>query len=275
MSSQLYERSTHFLLEVIQNADDNTYDTHTPTVSFSYAPGILQIDCNETGFTAEDVEAICAISQSTKANKKADGDFIGEKGIGFKSVFKAADVVWISSRQYTFKFDKTMFLGMVTPIWADFPGKPRPGWTSLQLALARDFDEENLVHELRTFDANLLIFLRHVKEFHIDIPGKAGECADKITKHVSEVGDNHIVTLRSTNIVSKYLIRSHIVDDLPPEKKRKNWIETKILLGFPITDTCETPECIPQKAYAFLPIRNYGLKVFNLFLRIGQSFLTI
>jgi HSP90 family molecular chaperone len=110
----LYEKSTHFLLEIIQNADDNTYNTSTPTLSFSYKPGSLRIDCNEVGFTADNVEAICAINRSTKSAKKTAGEYIGEKGIGFKSVFKAADVVWISSRE--FKFDQSKFLGMVTPI---------------------------------------------------------------------------------------------------------------------------------------------------------------
>jgi HSP90 family molecular chaperone len=74
-------------------------------LSFSYAPGSLRIDCNEVGFTAGNVEAICAINQSTKSAKKADGEYIGEKGIGFKSVFKAADLVWISSHEYMFKLD--------------------------------------------------------------------------------------------------------------------------------------------------------------------------
>ena len=133
LSGPLYEKSTHFLLELIQNADDNTYTCANPTLSFSYRPGSLRIDCNEVGFTAE---AICAISQSTKSGKTSYGEYIGVKGIGFKSVFKAADVVWISSREFTFKFDKTKFLGMVTPIWADFPEPTRPGCTSIYLQLS-------------------------------------------------------------------------------------------------------------------------------------------
>ncbi|KAF2823081.1 hypothetical protein CC86DRAFT_409849 [Ophiobolus disseminans] len=270
LSSQLYEKSTHFLLEIIQNADDNTYDVPTPTLSFSYAPGSLRIDCNEIGFTANNVEAICAINQSTKSDKKNDGEYIGEKGIGFKSVFKAADVVWISSREFMFKFDQTKFLGMVTPIWAEFPGQTRKGWTSIQLSLSKDFDEGTLVHELRIFDANLLIFLRHVKEIHISIASGGESTNQKISKREDKQGDDRIITLHSGNGTSRYLIRTYVVEHLPREKKRLNWTRTTILLGFPVAKTQEEPQYVPQKVYAFLPVRDYGLK----FLLQGDFLLT-
>lgn len=129
------------MLELIQNADDNTYDGVCPTLRFTYRPGSLRIDCNEIGFTAENVEAICAISQSTKSGKTGHGEFIGEKGIGFKSVFKAAYVVWISSNDFTLKFDKTKSLGMVTP-----PLDPEPQPTKA-LKGSENEEEPSMVNE--------------------------------------------------------------------------------------------------------------------------------
>lgn len=249
------------MLELIQNADDNKYDTSTPTLSFFYTLGSLRVDCNEVGFTAKDVEAICAINQSTKSNKKTDGEYIGEKGIGFKSVFKVADVVWISSREYKFKFDQTRFLGMVTPIWAEFPEETRPGWTSIYLSLSQDFEEDVLIQELLTFDANLLIFLRQVKEIHINIPGELESFDQKISKSEEQRGHDRVITLRVGHNTSRYLVRSHVVERLPQEKKRPNWDRTNILLGFPLTEMNAVPQRVPQNVYAFLPIRNYGLKV--------------
>jgi hypothetical protein len=170
LSSQLYAKSTHFLLELVQNADDNTYECQRPTLSFSYKPGSLRIDCNEVGFQAANVEALCAINRSTKSGKTSHGEQIGEKGIGFKSVFKAADVVWISSREYTFKFDKSKSpLGMVTPIWSSFPEPTLPGCTSTYLQLSESYDEETVVNELLTFDINLLIFLRRIDEINLRV----------------------------------------------------------------------------------------------------------
>ena len=262
LSNQLYEKSTHFLLELIQNADDNTYDDPNPTLSFSYEPGSLRIDCNEIGFRAENVEALCAISKSTKSGKTNDGEYIGEKGIGFKSVFKAADIVWISSREYEFQFDRTNFLGMVTPVWATFPESTAPGWTSMYLRLSKDYEEQTLRDELIAFDLHLLIFLRRIKEINISIGSRSGQTHIKtVRKDEQERDKDRIILLRSDDNTFEYIIRTFAITDLPNEPKRPNWTQTKILLAFPSINRLEKPRVIPQKIYAFLPIRNYGFKV--------------
>jgi len=231
-------------------------------LSFSYKPGSLRIDCNEVGFTAENVEAICTISRSTKSGKTSDGEFIGEKGIGFKSVFKATDVVWISSREYTFKFDRKEFLGVVTPIWADFPESTQPGYTSIFLQLSESFEEETLVQELLTFDTNILIFLRRIAEINIRVNRQDEQVWEKkIEKTENWQGTDRLTLLKVGEHSLQYLIRSHVIKDLPKERKRPNWTQTKILLAFPILDFLEQPQFIPQNVCAFLPIRNYGLKV--------------
>lgn len=249
-------------MELIQNADDNTYNCPSPTLSFSYKPGSLRIDCNEVGFTSENVEALCAISRSTKSGKTSDGEHIGEKGIGFKSVFKAADVVWISSREFTFKFDKTKFLGMVAPIWTEFPETPRPGCTSFYLQLSKVYEEETLIHELLTFDANLLIFLRRIKEINIRVVRRDEMVWEKkIRKVEGWQGVDRMTVLHAGESTFQYLIRTHVIKDLPKEHKRPNWHQTKVLLAFPTAEFPEQPLFVPQNVYAFLPIRNYGLKV--------------
>ena len=82
MSTQLYSKPTHFLLELIQNADDNKYAPGTtPQLSIIYRrDGYLWVGCNELGFSAGNVHAICRISASTK--KVIEGSqkgYIGEK----------------------------------------------------------------------------------------------------------------------------------------------------------------------------------------------------
>lgn len=98
LSTQLNEKSTRCLLELLQNADDNTYTRSTPTLNFIYKPGSLRVECNEDGYTPKNVEAICDVHKSTKTGENRSAGYIGEKGIGFKSIFKIADAVWISSR---------------------------------------------------------------------------------------------------------------------------------------------------------------------------------
>lgn len=265
LSSQLYANSTHFLLELVQNADDNVYECDRPTLSFSYKPGSLRIDCNEVGLNEADVEALCAVNRSTKSGKTRHGEHIGEKGIGFKSVFKAADVVWISSRDFSFKFDKVQSpLGMVTPVWADFPEPTMPGCTSMYLELSKDYDEETLVRDLLAFDTNLLIFLRRIKEISLRVlrPGQGQQAWEKtIHKTGDTQGGEPAVVLHDGGRMIQYLIRSHVIRDLPPEKKRPNWPESRILLAFPTVDVSQEPRLPLQNVYSFLPIRNYGLKV--------------
>lgn len=99
-SLDLYTTATRFLLELIQNADDNKYDASViPQVSIVYrSDGFLWFGCNEQGFTEANVRSICRIRHSTKKVEGGRKGYIGEKGIGFKSVFNVADLVWIKSR---------------------------------------------------------------------------------------------------------------------------------------------------------------------------------
>jgi HSP90 family molecular chaperone len=159
LADELYDSSTHFLEEILQNADDNEY-TSDPTLSFKYTPGFLQIDSNETGFTAANVEAICAVRNSTKSGKNSSERWTGEKGIGFKSVFKVADEVTIFSGPYSFKFDKKQRFGMINPIWIDREGDVPLNKTSIVLKLSDDYSAQELVDELQRFDAHCLLFLR-------------------------------------------------------------------------------------------------------------------
>ena len=180
----------------------------------------------------------------------------------FKSVFKIADVVWISSCDFTFKFDKTQFLGMVTPVWEDFPAATQPGWTSIYLQLSKDFEEETLVQELLNFDVNLLIFLKHIKEIQIKVNRIGNQTwVNKVSKNETWTDGNRTIVLHTGSKTFHYRIWTNIINDLPDEPKRPNWPQTKLLLAFPTTDICEKPRLDLQNAYAFLPIRNYGLKV--------------
>lgn len=109
-------KPTHFLLELIQNADDNKYEGLSPTLDITYSNRTLRIDCNEIGFGRRNVETICSVGASIKAGLGNSTRYIGEKGIGFKSVFKVAHTVWIKSSHYSFKFDRREKLGMIAPI---------------------------------------------------------------------------------------------------------------------------------------------------------------
>ncbi|TGO13902.1 hypothetical protein BTUL_0061g00190 [Botrytis tulipae] len=126
LAEQLYQKSTRFVYELIKNAEDNKYTSSTdfPCLSFTLQEDRVIIDSNEDGFTQRDIKAICSIGESTKASIQG---YIGEKGIGFKSVFNVAYKVHIQSEPYSFAFEyrkgdsvdlriKTAITGTITSV---------------------------------------------------------------------------------------------------------------------------------------------------------------
>jgi HSP90 family molecular chaperone len=120
LAKNLYTSQARFVFELLQNADDNQYTRgQDPYVIFRVYPDRIVIECNEDGFTRQNLTAICDIGKSSKTGSQG---YIGEKGIGFKSVFMAAWRVHIQSRDFSFDFihrkgDSGM--GMITPIWQE------------------------------------------------------------------------------------------------------------------------------------------------------------
>ena len=112
-----------FMYELIQNVDDCKYaspDDCKLTIDFDVDKDIIKLEYNELGFRPKDVIAISDIGNSTKNHHKSldqketgldkqDLQEIGEKGIGFKSIFGLANNVVIESGYFKFYFDYSDF----------------------------------------------------------------------------------------------------------------------------------------------------------------------
>ena len=77
--SSLYSDSSHFLFELLQNAED----AKAKNVKFSLTPEEFRIWHDGNDFNFEDINSITSINNSTKVD---DFTQIGKHGIGFKSV---------------------------------------------------------------------------------------------------------------------------------------------------------------------------------------------
>ncbi|KAH9588504.1 Cbl proto-oncoprotein, E3 ubiquitin protein ligase-like 1, variant 2 [Schistosoma haematobium] len=122
LSEELYGLPGHFLLELIQNADDNTYGINdVPTLQLQLSTiSTINNECNSNtndqkfsllvmnnesvGFTEHDMSALCDIGQSTKVTQR-DAK-IGRKGIGFKSVFNITDTPEVHSNGFHVRFHR-------------------------------------------------------------------------------------------------------------------------------------------------------------------------
>jgi len=79
LSAELYSRPAHFILELVQNADDNSYGPGIePMLAITLSNTHMDIRCNELGFSEDNVRAFCGVGQSTKRNKSG---YIGEQTI--------------------------------------------------------------------------------------------------------------------------------------------------------------------------------------------------
>jgi hypothetical protein len=268
LADQLYTKPTHFLLELIQNADDNNFTNSTPTLSFTLQKESreLRVDCNETGFTKENVKAICSIGRSTKGVVDRTNGFIGEKGFGFKSSFKVADVVHIASGPFQFKFNRRQTLGMIAPIPEPFPqGQRLPGQTQILLYLNSQDEVTIIGDELKTIRSQLLIFLRKLSAITVKAPSR--DIQFRISRKSYDVllkGETAelTTTLKGFYELSrrKYVIVHFAVYDLPKDDRMPGVQESEIVLAFPVAENTD-PIIQGQMVYSFLPIDDYGFSV--------------
>jgi len=256
---------------MIQNANDNKFEEAEPTLVISYTGRHIQIECNEVGFTAENVDAICSIARSSKKRPGDTTSYVGEKGIGFKSVFRVADVVWVSSRAYSFKFDSRSRLGMITPILDQFPVATRPGWTSFYLQL-RENDESAKMQaairfDLATFDARMLLFLRNLQTIHIVLDQGGQQLVEESSSRMYRRYDGKwngfcMRNLTQGDETKRYVLQKHTLEleNLAiNEPRRDGATSTEVALAFPIQG--DEPVVAPQQVFAFLPINDFGFSV--------------
>ncbi|KAJ4206066.1 hypothetical protein NW767_003311 [Fusarium falciforme] len=248
-TGKLYADRMHFLLELLQNADDCQYAPGvTPTVSLTYKEHgngratTLRVDCNEIGFHSENVRAICGFCESSKPAAKDHNRTTGEKGMGFKSVFEVADVVWISSGYYSFKFvnNDSGMLSMIAPHWAKLPDYERRlrGHTSMLLELSAKCDKTILLEKLKSMSPDTVLFLRNLKKIKISTI-EAGKGRWETTLKRLDDGPAKdgmfSCTIQMGDTLASYHVFRHATNerDLRHDERRRDAKDSQILLAFP------------------------------------------
>lgn len=79
LSYSLYSSDVHFVMELIQNADDNAYAVSLPTLHLQLYTDKVLVYNNEVGFSKKNIQAVCNVGGSTKQGQTG---YIGQKGIG-------------------------------------------------------------------------------------------------------------------------------------------------------------------------------------------------
>lgn len=261
LADDLYTKETHFVLELIQNADDNAYpEGALPRLSFQLSPERLLLVNNEIGFNESNVQALCDVGKSSKENKKG---YIGEKGIGFKSVFNVSDAPEIHSNGYHFRFNRTdpeNLLGYVVPEWCDSEETLFPNDTLIILPakLGKQFSADTL----QDLDASLLLFLAKLREFDLKHEDGTRTFSRHDYENFSHLKST-VIDSRGTTLIeeSRFLRVSTAVSmqGADDEKRPENDI-SEVVLAFPVDSRGKASPQASSQVFAFLPIGLFGFK---------------
>ncbi len=198
---QLYSERTHFIFELIQNAED----AGATEVAFGLFEDRLELRHDGRPFTEADVRGVCGVG---KSGKSGDLTAIGKFGIGFKSVYAYTKSPRIYSGGEHFRIEN-----YVRP----FPAEPLPSGGTL-FVFPFDHDAVPAVTAVREIAAALsaiqprtLLFLRNVERLRVRGTGVAEAV---IERSVAAAGAKRHVTLGRGRRREEWLVWSRRVEDL-------------------------------------------------------------
>ena len=271
LSSELYNKDMHFVLELIQNADDNLYPENvSPTLVFFLENNFITLFNNEKGFSSRNINAICDVKASTKgAHHKG---YIGRKGIGFKSVFTVTDRPEIHSNNYHIKFDLSNgHIGYILPEWLNnyelslikqkkiinsILGE-RDFNTCIRLPLKSESEMQRhksslLTNNFNDIKPNLLLFLNRLKKLAIINRNGKSWIYERIDR------DEYLVEIANNEDEPHkwFVIRDEI--NVPESIRPANCVKsTQLCLAFPLDDLENLEK---MDVFAYLPLRSFGFK---------------
>ncbi|MBW1677796.1 MAG: hypothetical protein JRJ79_14625 [Deltaproteobacteria bacterium] len=164
---RLYTDRTHFIFELLQNAED----AGATKILFELFEDRLEVKHDGRLFDERDVRGVCGVGEETKAE---DLTLIGKFGIGFKSVYAYTSAPEVHSGVEHFRIEH-----YVRPYKAATK-TPGDSWTTLFIFAfnAPDLKPQTAVHEiaerLRNLSARTLLFLRKIKEIEYRLPDETG-----------------------------------------------------------------------------------------------------
>ncbi|GAA6104789.1 protein NO VEIN [Tachysurus ichikawai] len=270
LSTELYSKDTHFVLELIQNADDNSYPLdrkEEPALAFVVQKDYITILNNECGFEEKNVRAICDVGKSTKG--KHTCGYIGQKGIGFKSVFKVTDCPEIHSNDFHIQFDKASGpMGYILPHWVE-EERPVPSvakeiaeksWsTKIFLPLrSESYQTKNLFHDVHP---SLMLFLHRLRSIIIYSEAERRLVSMRrrdLSHNMLEV--EHSDLLSRAGGVERWLVVKRM---LYPKKIKEDVESTELALAFQLSNDSKGEVKVQprqQPVFAFLPLRSFGFR---------------
>ncbi|KAI2658823.1 Protein NO VEIN [Labeo rohita] len=240
LSTELYSKDTHFVLELIQNADDNGYPDggEQPALAFVVEKDCITILNNECGFEENNIRAICDVGRSTKGKHKYG--------------YIVTDCPEIHSNGFHIQFDKNSGpMGYILPHWVEQERTVSAAareiaeqrWaTKIHLPLrSESYQTKNLFHDVHP---SLLLFLHRLRSITI-----FNEAEKRLVSMTRRDLSHNILEVAHTGGEERWLV---IKDDVE---------STELALAFQLSDSSSC-DVKPQKqpVFAFLPLRSFGFR---------------
>lgn len=168
LAAGLYDDRTHFIFELLQNAEDalgRRGEWHgSRKVAFTLNPDRLTLSHFGKPFDEADVRSVCDIAESTKNESS-----IGRFGLGFKSVYTVTDLPEIHSGDEDFSIENYVFPKRLV--------RSARAADETQIVLPLKPEDANAAQDITTGFRHLgpgaLLFLRHIDEINWSVEGGA------------------------------------------------------------------------------------------------------
>lgn len=168
LAAGLYDDRTHFIFELLQNAEDALGRRGewrgSRKVAFTLSSTRLMLSHFGKPFDEADVRSVCDIAESTKNESS-----IGRFGLGFKSVYTVTDLPEIHSGDEDFAIESYVFPKQL-------PRSPRAA-DETQIILPLKPDDASAASDItagfRHLGPGALLFLRHIDEINWSVEGGA------------------------------------------------------------------------------------------------------
>lgn len=245
----------YIIAELLQNINDclpfADDEERILKIELDESNGIMKLKYNEAGFSFANVYSITGIGQSTKHDKSE-----GEKGLGFKKVFKVFDRVNVLSNEFYFTLSADK--DELTSINWDESSKAEyeEGYTTMIFFIRKGDEFRNEFRKLITmwkkfFERNYLdstispLFLENIKEYHCNLSSeviKREDILENYYYHKISIMDYYkgivnILPNKLTLIEEAYsILKTRTKCQYMTEKEQTEYI-----------DSLEIAVCIPRK----------------------------
>ena len=156
---QLYSERTHFIFELIQNAED----AGATELAFGLSEDRLEVRHDGRPFTEADVRGVCGVG---KSGKSGDLTKIGKFGIGFKSVYAYTKTPSVHSSDEHFRIER-----YVRPFAADPLDGPASGTLFVfpfdHDTLSATVAVQEIASALNKIEPGTLLFLRNIERVRV------------------------------------------------------------------------------------------------------------